>query len=67
MKVYPCGTRLTTKIGNVDGLVTGIKIEFKAVIYLVQYFTNDCFKAWEISEEEFVVSDGTKKKAIGFK
>lgn len=67
MKVYPCGTKITTAIGNIDGLITGIKIEFKSVIYLVQYFTNDCFKTWEMNEEEFTVDDGTKKKTIGFK
>ena len=66
MKIYKCGTSVTTKVGKIEGLIVGIKIEFKAVIYVVKYFTDGCFKTWEMSEEEFDVTEATKQ-TIGFR
>ncbi|MBP7398176.1 MAG: hypothetical protein KA954_01225 [Chitinophagales bacterium] len=67
IEVIPCGTAVTTKIGKVEGIIVGIKIEFKAIIYNISYFTGDCFKNYEMSEEEFDVSDLSNKQMIGLK
>lgn len=66
MKVYPCGTKVITKVGKVEGIIDAIKIEFNAIIYNISYFSGDCFKNYEMNEEEFEVVDKIKKQSIGF-
>lgn len=65
MKLYACGTHVTTKLRKIEGMITGITIRFSAVAYEVKYFFDNDFKTEWMNESEFEVTE-VKKQSIGF-
>lgn len=66
MKIVKCGTDITTKLNNINGIITAACIRFNAVNYEVSYFNNGEYKQIWLSEAEFQVSNGSRKQIIGF-
>jgi len=44
MKVLPQGTKIKTKVGGVEGMVTGVSIRGSSVYYDVTYFAGGLHK-----------------------
>ena len=40
MKVFKAGTRIKTKVGDIDGFVTGVLIRESSVEYNISHFVN---------------------------
>jgi hypothetical protein len=38
MKVYKCGTLVTTVIGKIEGIIVAVEIETNNVLYKIRYF-----------------------------
>lgn len=66
MEVIKCGTKVLTKIGHIEGMVTAVSIRFESVQYEVSYFHDGDIKTAWVREGEFDVEDG-KKIPIGFR
>lgn len=64
MNIVPCGSRVTSKLNNVEGIVTGISIRFNTISYEISYFSGLDYKQIRMNECEFTFSE--KKKQIGF-
>lgn len=64
-EVYPCGTQVTSKLSNIDGIITAISIRFSNVSYEIGYFSGHEYKQIWLYECEFVTS--VTKDKIGFK
>lgn len=67
MKIYPCGTEVKIPILGIHGYVSCIKIEYDAVIYVINYCMNLEVRTIECCEKEFEVVDPKQKKTIGYK
>jgi len=67
MKVIPCNTKVTTIIGNVEGLITAVSIRFNTVKYEITYADGLEHKTFWLHKEEFKVSKTVKEQTIGFK
>ncbi len=66
LKVFKCGQKVRTTIGDVIALITSIKITNETVVYEISYFNKGEYKnVWVLPEEIFVY--GAEKKEIGFK
>ena len=66
IKVFDCGTRVVIKLGNLEGLITGISIRFGKASYDISYCINGQYKNIWMYEQEFTASDPCMVK-IGFK
>ncbi len=67
MKVYECGSDVKTRIGHIEGKITGVTIRFEAVAYEISYFDGDMnYKSVWLNEIEFEIINGSKR-LIGFK
>lgn len=66
MKVIKCGTRVTPKLQNFEGIITGISIRYDKVSYEVSYFYNGDYKSIFMDESEFDVQ-ACDKTIVGFK
>lgn len=64
-EVYPCGTNVTSKLSNVNGIITGLSIRFANVSYEISYFSGHDYKQIWLYECEFTTT--TTKEQIGFK
>ena len=64
MKIIACGTRVTTKLNSIEGIITAISIRFDTVNYEVSYFAGQDYKQIWLNEAEFNFT--TKKETIGF-
>lgn len=64
MKIVPCGSKVTSKINNIEGIVTAACIRFNLVNYEISYFSGQDYKQIWLTEAEFDFTD--KKKSIGF-
>lgn len=62
--LFPCGTLVKSKYGNIEGMITCQNIRFDKVQYEVSYFNNGEQKAIWMNENEFTTD--VKKYAIGF-
>lgn len=65
IEVYPCGTQVTSKLSNVNGIITGLSIRFANVSYEVSYFSGHDYKQIWLYECEFTTT--VAKDKIGFK
>jgi len=65
MEVIPCGTKITSTLNNVEGIITAISIRFDTVNYEISYFAGVDYKQIWMNECEFSFSG--EKKQIGFK
>ena len=66
IEVYECGSNCTTKIGKIEGIITGVNIRFERVIYEFSYFNNGEHKSVWLEECELDCSECSTNK-IGFK
>ena len=67
MEVYKCGTKATTIIGNISGLITGLNIRFKRVVYEFSYFNDGKhYEVW-LDECELTFNKSVKQITIGYK
>lgn len=66
MTIVKGGTKVTTVLSNIQGIVTGTSIRFEAISYEVSYFNNGEYKQVWLNESEFTITEG-KKQTIGFK
>ena len=62
--LFPCGTLVKSKYGNIEGMVTCQNLRFDKVQYEISYFNNGEQKAIWMNENEFTTD--VKKYAIGF-
>lgn len=62
--LFPCGTLVRSKYGNIEGMITAQNLRFERVQYEVSYFNNGEQKAIWMNENEFTTD--VKKYAIGF-
>lgn len=65
LTVVPCGTKVSSILGNVEGIITAISIRFNRASYEVSYFAGHDYKQIWMDEQEFKYT--TKKETIGFK
>lgn len=65
LKVYPCGTMITTKLGAVQGMITCQSIRFRRVSYEITFDSNGKPDVFWASEHEFDTE--AAKEVIGFK
>jgi len=64
VKINPCGTRIKTLIGGLEGFVTGISIRQSNQLYEMSYFANgEHREIWLYPFEFEIVS---KKAPVGF-
>lgn len=66
MQLIKCGTRIKTKLSNIEGIITAITIRFKAVAYELSYFHEGEYKTAWLNETEFDISN-CERSQIGFK
>lgn len=64
-EIVPCGSQVTSKLSNVNGIVTGISIRFNNISYEVSYFSGHDYKQIWLYECEFTTT--ANKEVIGFK
>ena len=62
--LFPCGTFVRSKYGNIEGMITAQSLRFDKVQYEVSYFNNGEQKGIWMNENEFTTD--VKKYAIGF-
>lgn len=64
-EIVPCGAQVTSKLSNVNGIITGISIRFNNVSYEVSYFSGHEYKQIWMYDCEFTTT--AAKETIGFK
>jgi hypothetical protein len=67
LKIFPCGTVVFVKMGQVEGMITAIIIRFDRAMYEVRYFLGGEELSVILHEDEFQPVDDTQKKTIGYK
>lgn len=65
LKLIPCGTKVKITLANIEGIITGITIRFKAIAYEVSYFSGVEYKQVWLNECEFETEIIARDK-IGF-
>jgi uncharacterized protein with von Willebrand factor type A (vWA) domain len=65
IEVIKCGVKATTKISQIEAIVTAISIRFNRTSYELSYFNNGEYKTVWLDESEFTVEKIEKTK-IGF-
>ena len=67
MNIIKPGTKARTVIGNIEGIITAVKITPDGVCYEFSYFDNgNEYKGIQLYECEFTVTDN-EKTTIGWK
>lgn len=66
ISVYKFGTKVTTVIGSIDGIITSVTIRPNRTIYEISYFYDGSYRNVSLDEFEFNVDQKDKVK-IGFK
>jgi hypothetical protein len=67
INIYPCGTKATTKMGSLAGMITCIQLRFNNVCYELSYFHNGEMKTCWVYEPELDFNNDSGKIEIGFK
>ena len=67
MELIKCGTKVTTVIGEISGIITAICVRFDKVQYEFSYFVNGEYKNIWIDSCEFIVSGNYNVVKIGYK
>lgn len=65
--IYAPGTRVKTKIGEIEGIITAATIRDLRIQYEVSYFYDGQYKNVWLDEYEFYLVDKGGKIVIGFK
>lgn len=65
MELIPCGTKVTSVIGSIEGMIVKIEINFNCISYNISYFVNPDFKNVWMNESEFTIT--INRQSIGFK
>lgn len=65
LKVFNCGTMVTTKLGNLEGMITCYSNRFMKIQYEITYYLNGEFKTVWLTDNEFTTNKSKTK--IGFK
>ena len=66
IKLYPCGTDVKLKLGDIEGMVTCNSIKFDKVQYEITFINNGTPHTTWVHEKEFSVKKKDTKKKIGF-
>ena len=66
MEVYKCGSKATTIIGKIEGIITGISIRFGKVQYELSYFEKGKHETAWVEECE-ITSEIKERNNIGYK
>jgi hypothetical protein len=67
IEIIPCGTKATTAIGSIKGIITGITIRYNAIAYeLTHLDINSHLVTTWMNEAEFT-TECTEKNQIGFR
>ena len=66
LTLIACGTEVTTKLGEIEGMVTCQSIRFERVIYEITYFDAKTSKTLWMHENEFILGKKAKKVKVGF-
>jgi len=67
LEVYKYGTQVTTKLGCIPAIITGVTIRGDSVSYEISYFyEGEHITVW-IKDIEFTVDNDVEKTKIGFK
>ncbi len=66
MDILSSGTIVKTKMGNIEGIITGATIRFNNVSYEISYFMDGEYKEAWLNEVEFTI-DNIERQKIGFK
>lgn len=67
MKIFKCGTRVKTHIGNQEAIITAANIRFNRVAYELSYFNNGEYKTCWCNDSEFDPCVNYEKNSIGYK
>jgi hypothetical protein len=70
MQIFPCGTEIKTKLGEIDGLITAALVRSERVSYEITYFNqveNGFTTTWMFDFEFTTNAEKVEKKGIGFK
>lgn len=65
VNIYPCGIKVCTLIGKIEGMITCSSVRFKDVRYEITFNNDGKFESVWMNENEFETS--SKKLKIGFK
>ncbi len=63
--VLSCGLSVKSKVGGIEGQITGVIIRFDKVLYEITYVSTDQFRVTTMDPGEFDVFD-KKHQVIGF-
>lgn len=66
MKVYKCGSKAITVVGEIEGIITGINIRFERIQYELSYFQKGEHKSTWLEECE-ITCKVKERNIIGFK
>jgi uncharacterized protein with von Willebrand factor type A (vWA) domain len=66
MKLIKCGSKVRTKVNDIEAIITAVSIRFDSVSYELSYFNNGEYKSCWLNENEFEAK-GLEKTSIGFK
>lgn len=67
MKIYECGSKATTIIGEIKGIVTAILIRFGKVQYEFVYFDKGKRQSEWVEECELMFDESSERTSIGYK
>lgn len=62
IKIVPLNTRVTTVIGEVEGMITGVCIREGYINYDISYFKNGEYTNCWLNRAEFLVKSSNSKK-----
>ena len=63
--LFPCGSPIKTKYGNIEGMITAQSLRFDKIQYEITYFNSGEQKCIWMNENEFIAN--SDKCQIGFK
>ena len=66
LTLIACGTEVTTKLGEIEGMITCQSIRFEKVIYEITYFDGKSPKTLWMNENEFKLGKKSKEVKVGF-
>jgi hypothetical protein len=67
MTLYPCGTKVTTVMGGISGMITAVQIRFEMVNYEITYYDQANSVHLQIWQHEQEFTTEAEKRQIGFK
>ena len=65
MKVYKHGTKIITKIGQIEAIITEISLRMGCIYYQISYFSHGNYQTAWLMEFEFDICPTKKKAGFG--